>query len=235
MVNRDESLLGRIRGLAIDLDGTLIDTLPDLATAANAALAARGHRTLPAAQLEGFIGNGIDRLVERALTASLGTRPHATELDLAVRAFRDAYARNLFERSRIYPGVIEGLRVLRSVGLRLCCMTNKAAEFAQPLLAQAGLAEHFEDCFSPATPAERKPNPALVLRACGLFEVEPTALLVVGDSRADVGAARAAGSRVAAVTYGYHQKRLVGDHAPDWFISSLVEVLALELPSAIAF
>lgn len=222
-------LVSRLRGVVFDLDGTLIDTVPDLARATNAVLAHRGVPPLTEQQVAALVGGGIEALVVRALTLAIGAPPRTVELASALARFREFYRDHLFERSRVYAEVVPALEALRNRGLALCCVTNKAAVFAEPLLEAAGIDRFLDGIFCPASSDERKPHPTLLLRACGRLHSEPARVLCVGDSWADVGAARAAGCPVAAVDYGYHHGQLCGEHAPDWLISRLTDVVSLPM------
>lgn len=205
-----------IRGIAFDLDGTLIDSAPDLVAAAQQVLRELDAPGLSAARIVTFIGGGIELLVERTVTASLGRPPEAAVLQAAIEGFRRHYAAHLFDRSRVYPGVHQTLAALQARGLRNCCVTNKAAEFAVPLMVAAGLAPLLEFTLSPATPAERKPGPALLQQASKRLSVPLAALLMVGDSAADLGAARNAGCPVLLVRHGYGGD--LGQAAPDGYV-----------------
>ena len=225
-----QKLIERVRGAAFDLDGTLVDSAPDIADAANAMLNLLGYPLLAERRITAMIGGGVDRLIERALaqsTGSTGAAPRAAVLRTAGDAFRRHYAARLFQRSRVYPGVLEGLEMLARSGLRLCCVTNKASLFALPLLDAAGLSRFFSFVLCADSPENRKPDPALLLETCRRFEIQPEELLCVGDSAADVAAARAAGCPVAAVAYGYNGERAVALERPDWLIGRLTEIADL--------
>jgi phosphoglycolate phosphatase len=214
-------LVDRIRAAAFDLDGTLIDTAPDLAAAANAMLSELGYAPLPEARIAPMIGDGIDRLVARALAAA------GASMEASVRAmagFRAHYARHLFERGRVYPGVREGLIGLGTSGIALCVVTNKASEFTRPLLRAAGLLDMFQLVLCADRPEQRKPSPHLLLAACTGLEVRADELVYVGDSRIDAAAARAAGCAIARVQYGYDDA--ARDDA-DYAIGSLADLVAL--------
>jgi phosphoglycolate phosphatase len=216
-------LVDRLRAVAFDLDGTLVDSVPDLAAAANAMLATLGRRTLDDAAIAAMVGDGVDKLVERALVAS-GIAPDAATSSEARAAFRARYADALFVRSTVYPGVVEGLTALRDKGLPLACVTNKASAFTLPLLDAAGLAPAFALTLCADDPRQRKPRPDLLHAACVHFEIPPEALLYVGDSAADAGAARAAGCPFAAVDYGYGSLT----HADvQWLIARLPDIITL--------
>ena len=211
--------------VAFDLDGTLVDSLPDLAAAANATLAALGRPALPEDAIAAMVGDGIDTLVERALAATGATPSTATTLAVARTLFRQQYAACLFNASRVYPGVSEGLRALSDRGLPLACITNKASAFTLPLLDAAGLASSFALTLCADRADQKKPRPDLLLDACARFAIAPAALLYVGDGTADLGAARAAGCPMAAVDYGYGDPMQLA--AADWRIGSLTDIAAL--------
>ena len=227
-------LVDQIRAAALDLDGTLIDTAPDLAAAANAMLELLGYARLPEPRILRLIGNGIDRLVEGTLAESAGDRPRAAAVAAAPKLFRLCYAERLFERSRVYPGVMEGLRALHALGIDLCCITNKHSAFTLPLLEAAGLARHFAFVLCADRPEERKPAPNLLNAARERFGIEAGELVFVGDSRIDVAAARAARCPVAVVDYGYSQGQSLGDADPDWIIGSIAEIATLPAPKPLA-
>lgn len=217
----------RIRAVAFDLDGTLVDTAPDLADAVNAALTVLGCRALPEACIAGLIGDGLDRLVTAALTESFGRAPPAGARAAARKLVRRRYAERVFRQSRVYPGVRETLQALHGRGMPLCCLTNKQATFALPLLAAAQLEHLFAFTLCAERAFERKPHPHLLLAACARLHIAPPQLLYVGDSRNDVQAARAAGSPVAVVRYGYGRGVPDGSDEGDWSLDCLTEIIAL--------
>ena len=149
-------------------------------------------------------------------TESLGHQvAHDAQRSAALNLFRSLYAQALFERSRVYPGVITTLRALQEAGLPLCCLTNKERAFAEPLLQAAGLAGFFRFTLC----ADRSPRTAsrarMLLAACSRLGITPAELLYVGDSQIDIAAAGAAGCAVIAVSYGYEPgRRLVLRRTP---------------------
>jgi phosphoglycolate phosphatase len=217
-----------IEGVAFDLDGTLVDTAPDLAVAANRMLAILGGRPLPEARISALIGAGIDQLVAGVLTLSSdGSAPKAAQLSTAARLFRDLYEQRLFRRSRLYPGARETLTALQSSGIFSCCITNKERRFTQPLLEAAGIADLIAFALCAERAEERKPHPTLLLAGCQRLGVAPARMLYVGDSRSDIVAARAAGCRVVVVDYGYHGNLSLADARPDGIIGKLPEIMLL--------
>lgn len=220
-------LIERFSAVAFDLDGTLVDTAPDLAAAANAVLEALGYPPLATRRIESLIGAGIEHMVWGSLAESTGRDPDSATVASAIEIFRRHYAERLFDRGRIYPGVSEGLQALEARGIRLCCVTNKASAFTLPLLAAAGLAGRLTFALGADRPEERKPAPDLLLAACRRLGLEPHELLYVGDSPVDIAAARAARCSVAVVHYGYTGAAALADAQPDWIIGSLEELLVL--------
>jgi phosphoglycolate phosphatase len=156
-----------IAAVAFDLDGTLVDTLPDLHEAANRMLGALGRSKVDDSAVRAYVGDGVDRLVKRLLTGDPDGEPDAALLDRAGNAFRSHYATVLSRASRPFPGVVEGLQEMRCHGLRLACITNKPAGFTEPLLRDIGLARYLDLVLSGDSLPRKKPDPLplLALRA----------------------------------------------------------------------
>ena len=217
-----------IRAALIDLDGTLLDPAPDLAAAVNAMLAELGLQALPTAAVREFIGSGIVRLVERSLQAA-GLALPCAQLERALRSFGAQYRRlNGISRAPS-PGVVEGLERMRAGGLRLACVTNKAAAFTAPLLEKSGLARFFDAVVTADQVGARKPHPEPFLFACRELGVEPAAAAAIGDSANDAEGARAAGCRVLLVSYGYSEGRDVRMLDADAVVASFAEAAELAL------
>ena len=218
-----------MRAALLDLDGTLLDTAPDLAAAANAMLAELRLPGLEDRRVRGFIGKGLAHLVCRSLGAARGAEPDAQMLAAALRSFEHHYAQLNGRRSVLYPGVREGLTALRSRGVRLACVTNKPARFTQPLLARFDLAQDFDAVVSGDTVARKKPDPEPVLAACRLLGVAIADAVMIGDSANDALAARAAGCRVLLLPYGYAEAGAVQDIDCDGIVESLLH--AAQVPA----
>ncbi len=210
-----------IRAVLIDLDGTLLDTVPDLADAANAMLAELGRLTLPQDTIRDFVGKGIPNLVGRCL--GYPGESDAPEAREALALFKRHYAAVNGRKTRIYPGVPEGLRALRAAGLKTACVTNKAGAFTEQLLAATGLDRLLDLTVSGDTLAEKKPHPLPFLHLCERFGIAPAEALVVGDSRNDVAGARAAGCPVFCVPYGYSEGEDVRNLGADAIVGTLEE------------
>lgn len=214
-----------MKAVLLDLDGTLLDTLPDIAAAANAMLAERGRGPLPSAMVRDFIGSGIPKLVDRCLRAAGEPSTDATRED-ALHSFRSHYERLNGSASQPFPGVIEALERMRSHGIALACVTNKARAFTMPLLRSTRLLPYFAAVVTSDDAGERKPHPAPFLHACRALGVSPAEAAVVGDSALDAEAARAAGCRVLLVSYGYTEGRDARSIACDGVVDSLGEAAA---------
>jgi phosphoglycolate phosphatase len=220
-------LIERIRAVAFDLDGTLIDTIADLAAALNLTLTMLGAPEIPEPRVRSLVGNGVEQLVLRGLAESLGARPtHPAQRSAALTLFRRLYGQGLFKRSKVFPGTAQALQSLTQAGLQLCCITNKHSAFAEPLLQQAGLARFFAFTLCADRPEDRKPSPNMLLAACSRFGITAAQMLYVGDSRMDIAAARAAGCPVIAVNYGYERELAAADMEPDSYIEQLPDLLA---------
>ena len=207
----------------IDLDGTLLDTVPDLAAAADRMLAALGLPARTQAEVRSFIGKGIPNLVRRCLQASAcAARAEALQAD-ALALYHDFYFEESGRRTTVYPGVLEGLEQFLAMGLRLACVTNKAARFTLPLLEQKGLAPYFELVVSGDTLSRKKPDPMQLTYICAAFALAPEKVLLIGDSANDALAARAAGCPVLCVSYGYNEGGDVRNLDCDAIVESLSE------------
>ena len=211
----------------IDLDGTLADTIPDLAAATNLMLGELGRPALDPALVRMFVGKGIPKLVERALAGSLEGSVAEDMRARALPIFERYYALVNGKHSTIYPGVIAGLDGLRAARFPLACVTNKAGSFTLELLEQLGLARYFSQVVAGDTLPQKKPDPAPLLYACRKLEVAPSEMLVIGDSINDVQAARAAGCPVFCVNYGYNEGRDVRELDVDAIVTSLDEAVKL--------
>lgn len=214
-----------VRAVTLDLDGTLLDTLDDLAAGCQGMLAELGLPTRSRAEVATFIGDGMAALVERCLPADWAG--DAVGVTQAIAAFKRHYAAANGRGAKLYPGVREGLDMLQAIGLPLAVVTNKPTLFTEPLLAASGLAEYFTTVVCGDTLPNKKPHPQPIEHACALLGCAPGDNLHIGDSRNDILAARAAGSRVCFVTYGYHHGDPVDTASCDALVSNLLEVAQL--------
>ena len=210
--------------LLIDVDGTLVDSVPDLAFCVDSMLTQLGRAPRGEALVRDWVGNGVERLVRRALVGALRGEPDETDFDRAYPLFLELYAENTSQRSCLYPGVREGLDLLKTANYRLGCVTNKAAQFTEPLLQDLGLFDDFSIVISGDTLTKKKPDPAPLLHGAEFFNCEPENAMMIGDSVSDVAAARAAGFQIVCMSYGYNHGVDIREAAPDAVIDSLAEI-----------
>lgn len=197
--------------LALDLDGTLVDSAPDIAHCLGRALEAVGFEAPGEARTRVWIGDGLETTIARALAHSAQREARGSGQGLraderqaaALRAFLDCYRDNLFVRSQLYPGVAQTLDALHARGLTLCCVTNKRFAFSDALLAQAGVRHRFALVLGGDSLPEKKPSPLPLLAAAEQLGVAASAAVLVGDSHQDLRAARGAGYGFVLATYGY--------------------------------
>ncbi len=215
----------------IDVDGTLVDSVPDLAYCVDEMMKQLGMPVHGEAKVREWVGNGVERLVRRALIGQLDGEPDEALFDKAYPIFMQLYAENTSKRSQLYPGVREGLAWLQQAGYKLGCVTNKAAQFTEPLLKDLGIHDVFGIVISGDTLERKKPDPMPLLHAADFFGIEPADALMIGDSVSDVKAARAAGFQIICMSYGYNHGVDIREARPDAVIDSMAE-LASVLSSA---
>ena len=209
---------------AFDLDGTLVDSVPDLSYAGDAMLTDLG---LPAQGIDAarlFVGSGLERFVKRLLTGDMHAEPEPELLQRGIERYREIYSANLCRNSTVYPGVHEGLEFLRSAGVSLSCITNKSGQFAERLLEEIGLSDYFSLLVSGDTTPQRKPHPLPLQHAAQSLNAPSARSLMVGDSKSDVLAALAAGFKIVCVPYGYNQGEDIRKTRPDAVIESLADL-----------
>ncbi len=208
----------------IDVDGTLVDSVPDLAYCVDEMMKQLGMPEHGEAKVRHWVGNGVERLVRRALIGQLDGEPDDALFDKAYPIYLELYAENTSKRSKTYPGVKEGLEYLKQSGYRLGCVTNKAAQFTVPLLKTLGLYDYFEIVVSGDTLPKKKPDPLPLLHVADFFGVKPEKALMIGDSVSDVTAARAAGFQIVCMSYGYNHGVDIREANPDAVIDSMAEL-----------
>lgn len=213
-----------IQAALIDLDGTLVDSIPDLADAANGMRIEMGLAPLSLPTLTTFVGKGVDNLVRRALAGQLeAPEPDAEAFAVARAAFFRHYHAVNGSKTSIYPGVLEGLATMRAAGLKLAVVTNKPTEFTLPLLERMGLASYFDTVVCGDTCERKKPDPMPVRHACQQLGVVPGRAVTIGDSMNDAQAGQSAGTYVLIVPYGYNEGHDVRTLKVDGIVDSLCE------------
>ncbi len=220
-------MLKQPKMVLIDVDGTLVDSVPDLAYCVDEMMKRLGRPTHGEASVRNWVGNGVERLVRRALIGQLDGEPSDQDFARAYPIFLELYAENTSKRSCLYPGVREGLDYLQSRGYPLGCVTNKAAQFTLPLLKDLGIYDAFGIVVSGDTLPVKKPDPGPLLHAAQHFGVAPQDALMLGDSKSDVAAARAAGFQIVCMSYGYNHGEDIRSYSPDAVIDSMAELATL--------
>jgi phosphoglycolate phosphatase len=220
MIKKPEMIL-------IDVDGTLVDSVPDLTWCVDEMLKQLGMPVHGEAKVREWVGNGVERLVRRALIGQLEGEPDEELFHKAYPVFLELYAENTSKRSQLYPGVLEGLAFLKAEGYQIGCVTNKAARFTEPLLKDLGIDNYFSIVISGDTLPEKKPDPMPLLHAANYFGTAPQDALMIGDSISDVKAARAAGFQIACMTYGYNHGVDIREANPDAVMDSMAELPTL--------
>lgn len=213
--------------ILIDVDGTLVDSVPDLAYCVDEMMKALDMPTHGEAKVRDWVGNGVERLTRRALVGQLNGEPDDALFEKAYPVFLDLYAENTSKRSCLYPGVEEGLAYLEGEGYKLGCVTNKASQFTLPLLRDLGVHDHFEIVICGDTLEKKKPDPMPLLHAAEFFAVQPENAMMLGDSISDVKASRAAGFQIVCMSYGYNHGDDIRDANPDAVIDSMAELPAI--------
>ena len=214
-----------VRAVALDLDGTLLDTVHDLAAAVNALLVDWGERPLPTERVRAMVGKGMANLVRRALAESRGVSADAIADDEAREAlagYQAHYQAMLGRHTLVFEGVREGLARIAAMGLPMAVITNKASRFVRPHLVQAGIEHYFALVLGAEDLPTKKPDPGPLLHAARTFGVAPAELVMIGDSVNDAIAARAAGCPVLILPYGYNEGEPVQTLDADGIVPSLV-------------
>lgn len=217
------------RAILMDLDGTLIDSAADIALSLNRALDDLGLPRVSELQVRDWVGRGAGRLVEVVLQHVVphhADNPYRHEVEARLlERFMARYQDSVCEASTVYPGVRDFIDAAQAAGIRLACVTNKPYKPAVALLRALDLLDDFELLIGGDTLAHKKPHPEPLLHCLRHFEVTASQALMVGDSRNDVDAARAAGIKVVAVPYGYNHGEPIEACAPDRLVASLAELI----------
>lgn len=219
--------MANVRAVAIDLDGTLLDTIPDLCGAVNLTLAEMKLPQLPLDLVKTFVGKGLMAHVGKSLRYVLERDPTETELAQAVALYRKNYAEHIADATTIYPGVIDGLEAFRARGLKLSVVTNKWTSYSETLLEHFRLKPYFDHLVGGDTLTTGKPDPGMLFYSAGRLGVHPREMLMIGDSGNDTRAAQAAGSPVVLMTYGYSEGENLHDLRANAIVSTFTHIPAL--------
>ncbi|MEO7253728.1 MAG: phosphoglycolate phosphatase [Casimicrobium sp.] len=219
-----------IRAIAIDLDGTLLDTIPDLCSAVNRTLTELALPELPLQLVKSFVGKGLGEHMRKSLLAVLKREPTADEKAHAMSLYKKHYSAHIADHTTIYPGVVEGLDAFKSRGLKMSVVTNKWTSYTETLLAHFKLAPYFDHLVCGDTLTTNKPDPGMMFYSAGRFGVHPREMLMIGDSGNDSRAAQAAGSPVVLMTYGYSEGENLVDLHANAIVGTFTDIPALLEP-----
>ena len=212
--------------IGFDLDGTLVDSLPDLALSVNQAFAEIGLPQAPEELVLTWIGNGADVLISRAIAWS-GATLDDEQVKQLKRRFGFYYGENICNKSRLFPHVKETLEKLKAQGYIVAVVTNKPTKHVQPVLAAFGIDHLFSELLGGQSLPAIKPHPAPLYYLCGKFGIYPKQLLFVGDSKNDILAAHNAGCAVIGLTYGYNYNIPIRESNPDWVFDDFADILTV--------
>ncbi|MBO1896531.1 phosphoglycolate phosphatase [Shewanella sp. BF02_Schw] len=217
-----------IRAIAFDLDGTLIDSVPDLAAATNATLAQNQYQPVTEALVRSWVGNGAQVLMQRALSYVSAMPEDAPDLQVILEQimpqFMHHYGEHLQKHSRLYPGVIDTLQQLKQAGFKLAIVTNKPYRFTVPLLTAFGLDELFSEVLGGDSLAKMKPDPMPLQHLLKQWQLDESQLLMIGDSKNDILAAKAANVMSIGLTYGYNYGEDIGLSSPHAICENFADI-----------
>lgn len=212
--------------LCFDLDGTLVDSVPDITFSINEMLNQLEFEKVDENIARTWVGNGATKLIERALTYSIGKMPSKSLLEQAKYSFFAVYEKNLAVKTIVYPECIELLQHIADKNIPMACVTNKPRKFTPPLLQKLSMQQYFSAVVCGDDLPTQKPDPAMVLEAIKQLGGKPETGYMVGDSQTDMAAASAAGTGAIYVSYGYNRGVCVEKYQPI-HVNSLNELIQL--------
>lgn len=218
--------MSQFKVIGFDLDGTLVDSLPDLTLSVNQAFAEIGLPQASETLVLPWIGNGADVLISRAIEWS-GAKLNAEQIKQLKYRFGFYYGENICNKSRLYPNVQQTLETLKQQGYILAVVTNKPTKHVKPVLAAFGIEHLFSELIGGQSLPAIKPHPAPLYYLCGKFGVYPKQILFVGDSKNDILAAHSAGCTAIGMTYGYNYNIPISESQPDWVFEDFADILTV--------
>jgi 2-phosphoglycolate phosphatase len=213
-----------LKAVLFDFDGTLIDSRKDIAAAANATRRHFGLSSLTEDEVESFVGNGVQVLLEKAMET---TDPGFIQESLVY--YKDFYREHCLDHTQVYPGVMELLEALRNHQVKMAVVSNKSQEFTEQILEKLSLSSFFQAALGPESTVNRKPNAEPLLTALRMIGAPTTGAVMIGDSVVDIQAGKAAGLPVGVVTQGYNSREALVTAQPDWMVDSLNEFIGILL------
>lgn len=208
----------------IDLDGTLVDTAPDFLVAVNYMLSFYKKNPVNIDEVRNLIGKGPEYLIRNILALYYEESSVEALLPEASKIYQDGYEKVNGKHSSLYPGVIDGLKILSNLQMKLVCLTNKPQQNAEALLEQTGLLGFFHQVYGGDAVPARKPSPLGILQICSELNLSPGQILIIGDSENDAQAARLAGAPVYLLPYGYNHGIPIDKVQSDGVMDNLLAV-----------
>ncbi|MDO6620040.1 MULTISPECIES: phosphoglycolate phosphatase [unclassified Shewanella] len=225
------TVFSNIKAIAFDLDGTLIDSVPDLAAATNATLTELSLPNAQEAQVRSWVGNGANMLMRRALMFAqpqvTDTQAIDAQLEQVMPRFMHHYGLHLEKHSSLYPNVLSTLKQIKAAGYNMAIVTNKPYKFTTPLLESFGISAFFDLVLGGDSLEKMKPDPLPLTHILQQWQLEPAQLLMVGDSKNDILAAKSAGLSSIGLTYGYNYGEDIALSSPTAVCEQFNEILAL--------
>ena len=218
-----DHVLAGVRAAIIDLDGTMLDTVPDFHVAINGMRAELDLAPISAEAIKLMVGKGSENLIRTVLALDFDAAGVEQHFEQAMDGYQRHYLAINGQFSTLYPDVEAGLAAMKAAGLRLACVTNKPIGFALPLLQQKKLDGYFEIVYGGDSLPKKKPHPMPLLQVCADFDLAPAKVVAIGDSSNDAQAARAAGCPVLTVPYGYNHGHSIHDTDSDGIVNTLLE------------
>ena len=224
---RGLAALAGVRAAIIDLDGTMLDTVPDFHVAINRMRAEFDLAPISQEQIALMVGKGSENLIRAVLALDYDAAGVAERFDAAMDAYQRHYLAINGQNSTLYPDVVAGLEALKALGLRLACVTNKPIAFAEPLLKLNDLYRFFDVVYGGDSLPRKKPDPLPLQTVCADFGLTPAQVVAIGDSSNDAQAARAAGCPVLTVPYGYNHGQDIHETDSDGIVATLLDAATL--------
>nr|WP_239480495.1 phosphoglycolate phosphatase [Parashewanella hymeniacidonis] len=217
--------MSRFKAIAFDLDGTLVDSVPDIHAGVNDMLLELQQPIVSQELMRSWVGNGVQKLVERALINTNGTQPTVEELSSTHERFMHHYGLHLNKHSDLYEHVKSTLASMKKQGYRLAIVTNKPYRFVPDMLEAYGIDVYFELVLGGDSLEKCKPDPLPLNHIISEWNLEKTQLLMVGDSKNDIFAAKSAGVASIGLTYGYNYGEDIGLCGPDAVFDQFRDIL----------
>lgn len=213
--------------LIFDLDGTLIDSVPDLALSINQMLTSLNRETFPVDTIRSWVGNGALVLTQRALSGdiAINTELEPALVEEALTVFLKYYEQNVCVDTSLYPNVQRSLQTLHEQGFRLVIVTNKPEQFVRPILKTLGLNHLFEMVVGGDSLPKRKPDPMQIEHVCSTLQVDASKCVMIGDSKNDIYAATAANMESIGLSYGYNHGEDINSHGASLVLDDFAEII----------